>query len=297
MESTIAPGVLTVDLEEHFQVEAFSATVDRSQWERHASRLPENTHRLLDLFDEYGATATFFVVGWNAERHPELVREIARRGHELGCHSYWHRPVYELTPEQFADDTRRAKSAIEQAAGAAVAGYRAPSFSITRRTLWALPLLAEAGFDYDCSIFPIRHDLYGMPGGPRRPFLIQTESGPLVEFPLPTIRFAGFTLPATGGGYLRILPVWYTQAAISRLRREELPLIVYVHPWELDPGQPHIAAGFVSRLRHYTNLAGTCGRLRRVLSAGKFRSFRDSGAPLLRGIGPGATIQHGVWKS
>jgi polysaccharide deacetylase family protein (PEP-CTERM system associated) len=230
------------------------------------------------LFDELNVHGTFFVLGWVAERYPALVREIVRRGHEPASHSYWHRLVFSLSPEEFREDTIRSKNCIEQAAGEAVYGYRAPSFSITSRSAWALDILAELGFQYDSSVFPVKHDVYGMPAAPRSPFQIMTKSGPIVEFPMTTFRIGnGPNLPVGGGGYLRILPTWYTRIGIQRARSEGLPVICYIHPWELDPEQPRIEARLKSRLRHYTNLKKTSERLRKLIGFGHFTNFRESG--------------------
>jgi polysaccharide deacetylase family protein (PEP-CTERM system associated) len=274
----IDQNVFSVDVEDYFHVEAFSDVVDRTSWGGYACRVEANTQRLLDLLDECGVQGTFFILGWVAERYPQLVREIVARGHEPACHSYWHRLIYKLDRAEFAADTRRAKDVIEQAAGEPVFGYRAPSYSITMRSLWALDVLAEAGFTYDSSIFPIRHDVYGIPDAPRQPFLVTTASGPIVEFPITTFRMVGEqNLPVGGGGYLRILPFWYTKLGYRRARAENLPLIAYIHPWEVDPDQPRIGGRRRSRLRHYTTLAKTHDRLRRLLALGRFSSFRGSG--------------------
>jgi polysaccharide deacetylase family protein (PEP-CTERM system associated) len=271
--------ILSVDVEDYFQVEAFADIVDRSQWEQFESRVEVNTRRMLDLLDEAGATATFFALGWIAERHPRLLKDIAARGHELGCHSYWHRLVHTLSRDEFADDTRLAKDRIEQAAGVRVIGYRAPTFSITKRSLWALEVLAAAGFVYDSSIFPIRHDVYGIPDAPRAPFRVSTPAGDLLEFPITTFRLPGApNLPVGGGGFLRLLPLAYTRYGLRRAAAEGLPVVLYVHPWELDPDQPRIAGRLRSRLRHYTGLSRTAARLKAVLQDGRFTSFRDSGA-------------------
>ncbi len=273
-----APNIISVDVEDYFQVEAFTGVVDRSAWSDYPSRVERNTERILDLFDELNVTATFFILGWVAERYPVLVRRIGERGHELACHSYWHRLVYSLTPVEFREDTMRAKHVIEQADGAAVYGYRAPSFSITPQSTWALEILARLGFVYDSSIFPVKHDVYGYPGAHRGPFCVETEMGTIVEFPMATFRFAaGPNLPVAGGGYLRMLPRWYTRAGVRRAWREGLPVVSYVHSWELDAEQPGILAPLKSRLRHYTNLAKTEQRLRDLLALGRFTSFRDSG--------------------
>jgi polysaccharide deacetylase family protein (PEP-CTERM system associated) len=271
-------NVFSVDVEDYFQVEAFSDVVSRDAWSARTLRVEANTHRILDLLDNHKTEATFFVLGWVAERLPGLVREIAARGHELACHSYWHRLIYKLTPEEFREDTRRAKDIIEQAAGVPIFGYRAPSYSITAASMWALEALVEAGFTYDSSIFPIRHDVYGIPEAPRAPFRVQTAAGPLVEFPITTFRFSrGPNLPVGGGGYLRLLPFWYTRLGFRRAKADNLPLIAYVHPWEVDPDQPRIAGRARSRLRHYTNLDRTYARLDGLLRLGKFTSFAKSG--------------------
>ncbi|HZU26269.1 MAG TPA: XrtA system polysaccharide deacetylase [Bryobacteraceae bacterium] len=270
-------NIVSVDVEDYFHVEAFSAIVPRERWESYACRVEPNTHRVLDLFDQAGVKATFFILGWVAERYPHLVREIVSRGHEPACHSYWHRLIYSLTPAEFAEDTKRAKACIEQAAGMPVHGYRAPSFSITPRSLWAPTVLAEAGFTYDSSIYPVHHDTYGFRGVPRRPFVIQTAAGNLTEFPMPTFKVGSLNMPFGGGGYLRIFPSWYTRLGLRRAWAEGLPVVSYIHPWEFDPEQPRMRARLKSRLRHYTNLSHTAERLRRLLALGDFRSFRDRG--------------------
>ena len=270
-------AVFSVDVEDYFQVEAFSDVVDRSAWDGFAPRVESSTRRLLDLADEGSVRGTFFVLGWIAERFPALVREIAARGHELACHSYWHRRVDTLEPAEFRDDTARAKRAIEDAASVRVDGYRAPSYSITRRSLWAFEVLAELGFAYDSSIFPIHHDTYGIPDAPRTPFRVATAAGEIVEFPIATFRLLGRTnFPCAGGGYLRLFPFWYTRLGVARAAREGVPVVAYVHPWEVDPGQPRIAGRLASRLRHYTNLTGNESKVRRLLALGPFTSFRDS---------------------
>lgn len=271
-------NVISVDVEDYFQVEAFADLVERGQWETYASRVEANTHRILDLFDESGVKGTFFILGWVAERYPRLVRQIVDRGHEPACHSYWHRLIYKLTPEEFRDDTRHAKDCIEQAAGEPVYGYRAPSFSVTARSAWALDVLADLGFRYDSSVFPVRHDVYGVPDAPRSPFIVNTSSGPMTEFPMTTFRVGnGPNMPVAGGGYLRIFPYAYTKFGVQRAWKEGLPVISYIHPWEFDPEQPRLNGRFKSRLRHYTNLAKTEGRMRKLIRLGEFTSFRDSG--------------------
>jgi polysaccharide deacetylase family protein (PEP-CTERM system associated) len=265
-----------VDVEDYFQVEAFSDFVKREDWNTYASRVDSNTRRVLDLFDECGVKATFFTLGWVAERYPALIREIEARGHEPAVHSFWHRLVYELSPEEFREDTRRAKQAIEQATGTAVTGYRAPSYSITRKSLWALDVLVELGFTYDSSIFPIRHDIYGIPDAPRAPFRWTGANGHLVEFPITTFRTVlGPNLPVAGGGYLRILPYWYTRFGVRRAASESLPIITYFHPWEIDPDQPRLPGRKKSLFRHYTNLGRMAARVKRLCACVNFQPFRE----------------------
>lgn len=267
--------ILSVDVEDYFQVEAFADRVSRSSWDRWPSRVSDNTRRVLDLFDRYRAKATFFFVGWVAERFPDLVREVAARGHELACHSYWHRPVYSLSPREFREDTQAARMAIEQAAGTRVLGYRAPTWSITKDCLWALDILAEEGFVYDSSIYPIHHDLYGVPGASRFSYAHRSECGRTMrEFPPATVRFAGLTLPAAGGGYLRIFPFFYNNWAFQHIGgRHGQPVVVYLHPWEFDPGQPRISGRIKSRFRQYTNLHRMADRVRGLLERYRFQSF------------------------
>jgi polysaccharide deacetylase family protein (PEP-CTERM system associated) len=270
-------GVVSVDVEDYFHAESFSEVVDRANWDSHSSRVEANTRRLLELLAELDIHGTFFILGWVADRFPGLVREIAACGHELGCHSYWHRLIYKLDPTEFREDTHRAKSVIEDISGQAVYGYRAPTYSVIDRSVWALEILTELGFSYDSSIFPIRHDRYGMPDAPRAPFRFQTPSGPMTEFPITTFRVAGHNLPVGGGGYLRLLPRVYTRLGLQRVQREGLPVVIYIHPWEIDPEQPRLAGRLSSRLRHYTNLSQTLERFRSVLQTGTYTSFRESG--------------------
>lgn len=284
MSSAVSPAtgkqprfIFSVDVEDYFQVEAFAGEIPRAEWDRWPSRVVANTHRLLDICDEYGVKGTYFTLGWVGSKFPALVREIHERGHELACHSYWHRLVYSLSPDEFRQDLREAREALEQASGVRVVGYRAPSWSITAKSVWALDILAEEGFTYDSSIFPIRHDLYGFPGAQRTPYHVETKGGSrIAEYPPATVRLRGMNFPAAGGGYLRILPFPYTEWAIRRLAGEASPVIVvYVHPWEVDPEQPRIAGPAKSRFRHYTNLRAMQPRIRRLLAKHPFQPFRE----------------------
>jgi polysaccharide deacetylase family protein (PEP-CTERM system associated) len=274
---TATTHILSVDVEDYFQVEAFAGQVSRESWDSRPSRVVANTCRVLDLFEAYQARGTFFFVGWVAERFPQLVREVRKRGHEIACHSYWHRTVYSLTPEEFREDTRRAKRVIEDAAGVAVTGYRAPSWSITGECLWALDILAEEGFTYDSSIYPIHHDLYGVPGAKRFPYMHPCRNGlKLAEFPPATLRLLGTNFPVAGGGYLRIFPSAYTELAFRTFENVYgRRVVVYLHPWELDPEQPRIRGPLKSRLRHYTNLGRMHAHVSAVLERHGFARFCD----------------------
>jgi polysaccharide deacetylase family protein (PEP-CTERM system associated) len=257
-------NALSFDIEEYFQVEALRGLVRPDDWDRLESRVVPVTLRLLDMLDRHRVRATFFVVGWVAERQPELVREIARRGHELACHGYAHLPVYAMEPESFREDLRHARRAIEDAAGEPIIGYRAPTCSIVRETLWALPVLAAEGFRYDSSIFPIHHDRYGIPDAARFPHRV--PGADLVEFPLTTVRLAGQNLPCCGGGYFRLLPYPLVRAGLRHVNASDgMPGIVYLHPWEFDPDQPRFALRGLAAFRHYVNLRHTADKLERLL--------------------------------
>jgi polysaccharide deacetylase family protein (PEP-CTERM system associated) len=268
-------NVMTVDVEDYFHVSVFDGIVPRSQWDQMESRVCANTERLLDVFDQFAVRATFFVLGWVGERHPDLVRRIAQRGHEIASHGYAHRLVYDQTRDGFREDIRRAKRLLEDATGSAVGGFRAPSYSITPRSLWAIDVLIEEGYWYDASIFPIRHDRYGIPVSGRHCYEIQRAGGALTEIPGSTVRIGPMNLPVAGGGYFRILPYAWTHWGIARLNRlEAKPAVFYLHPWEIDPEQPRLTAGLLGRFRHYRNLDKTEDRLRRLLRDFRFSSLQ-----------------------
>jgi polysaccharide deacetylase family protein (PEP-CTERM system associated) len=276
-------NAMTVDVEDYFQVSAFESIVPRSSWSSLESRVCRNTERLLDMFEAAGVRATFFVLGWVAERYPQLVRQIAAAGHELASHSYHHQLVYSLTPEEFRADLRRAREAIESAAGVRVLGYRAPSYSVIRDSLWALDVLIEEGYTFDSSIYPIRHDRYGIPEWDRAIHRLHRPGGTLWELPGSTVRVGGTNLPIGGGGYFRLLPYGWTSRGIRRLNETEgHPAVFYLHPWEIDPDQPRIAAGRLSRFRHYRNLGRTEERLGRLLRQFRFGTVSD----VLAGVAP-----------
>ena len=269
-------NAMSVDVEDYFHVNAFDGIVPRAQWDSLESRVSHNTERLLTLFEAHGITATFFVLGWVAERFPSLVASIASKGHEIASHGYAHRLIYHQTPAAFRDDVRRAKDLLETATGVHVDGFRAPSYSVMANTLWALDVLIEEGYRYDASIFPIRHDRYGLPGSPRHPYVLTRDGGSLVEAPASTVRWGQINLPVAGGGYFRILPYAWTRWGIRRInRREGRPAIFYLHPWEIDPLQPRVNAGLLSRFRHYRNLDKTEGRLRQLLRDFRFSTVRQ----------------------
>ena len=269
-------NAMSVDVEDYFHVSAFDQIVDRKHWDSFESRVCPNTERLLALFAESGVRSTFFVLGWVAARFPALVRRIAAGGHEIASHGYGHRLVYEIGPDEFRQDIRRAKALLEDISGLAVLGYRAPSYSITERSLWALDVLIDEGYKYDTSIFPIHHDRYGIPGAPRHVHLMERAGGALVEAPGSTVRWGGVNLPIGGGGYFRLLPYWWTSRGIARLnRRERRPAIFYVHPWEIDPDQPRLDVPRATRVRHYTNIGKTEGRLRRLIKDFAFSTVGD----------------------
>ena|SRR5882762_1722273 len=259
-------NALTIDLEDYYHASAFRDQIAAGDWNSQQSRVERNTHLLLDLLDERGCKATFFTLGCVAERHPSLVRHVAERGHEIGCHSFRHRIVFEMTAAEFRDDTREAKKLLEDCSGSPVLGYRAPSFSITAESLWALEILVELGFAFDSSIFPVNHPNYGIPDASRDPHRVQTPSGSIVEFPMTTLEFAGMRSPFGGGAYLRLLPYWYTRWGVRFLNaRENRSVCLYLHPWELDPEQPRMSGSLTSRVRHYIGLRNTLVKFRNII--------------------------------
>jgi polysaccharide deacetylase family protein (PEP-CTERM system associated) len=257
-------NALTVDVEDYFHVEAFARTIDRQDWDHFPSRVVQNTNRLLDVFGEAGVVGTFFTLGWVARRYPELVRRITAEGHELASHGSQHQRADEQLPEEFRDDVRQSKALLEDISGVRILGYRAPTFSVGRRAPWTHAILVEEGFRYSSSVYPVAHDLYGEPGAPRTPFCPQHG---FQELPLTTVRILGRNFPSSGGGYFRLLPYPLSRWALRQARRElGSPCIFYIHPWEIDPGQPRqVNASLRSRVRHYLNLGRTEERLCRLL--------------------------------
>ncbi len=289
-------NAMTIDVEDYFHASALAEAAPIPRWEQLESRVEPNTDRLLDMFARVGITGTFFVLGWVAERSPSIVRKIRAAGHEVASHGYWHQLIYDLPPDRFRDDVRRSKALLEDLAGTAVRGYRAPSYSITTRSLWALDVLIEEGYEYDASIFPIRHDRYGIPNAPRHPHRLTRDAGWVIEAPPSTVRLAGTNLPIAGGGYFRLLPYGWTRWGIAHVNRmERRPVLFYLHPWEVDPDQPRMAVGRVSRFRHYRNLHLTATRLERLLrdcAFGPRGEVLRNAAPIAAAHSP-AVVTHG----
>jgi len=273
---------LTFDVEEHFQVSAFESPMRRRHWDQFGSRVERNTERILDLLGKRDLRATFFVLGWVAERHPDLIRRIARGGHEVASHGYAHELITTQTPAQFREDVRRAKRTLEDLIGEPILGYRAPSFTITSETIWALPILVEEGHRYDSSVFPIFHDRYGLPGANPWCHRVETDARPLWEVPPSTVRIAGIQLPVAGGGYFRLYPFRLLHWLLTRVEATGHPLVMYLHPWELDPEQPKMSGPLLSRFRHYVNLHKTEDRLVRLLQGSCFGPIREAIAPIAR---------------
>jgi polysaccharide deacetylase family protein (PEP-CTERM system associated) len=270
-------NAFSVDVEDWYQVSDFEDQVLPENWDRYESRVVPNTQRILRILDEFGVRGTFFILAWNAERHPALVEEIAAAGHEIATHGYGHRLVYELGKDQYRRDLELSQQILERILGRTARGYRAPSFSVTSQSMWALDVMLEAGIEYDSSIFPVQDSLYGIPGALRFPFVIHSRGErELVEFPMTTAKVAGRNLPLGGGAYLRVLPYTYMRWGMRRVNHEGQPAVVYIHPWELDPGQPRLKSrgkrGFST---HYINIETMEKKLRRLLTDFRFAPIAD----------------------
>jgi polysaccharide deacetylase family protein (PEP-CTERM system associated) len=265
-------NALSVDVEDYFHVEAFADRISPGDWKSFSPRIEKNVDLVLRILAEHESHATFFILGWVAQLFPQVVRRIAEAGHEVGCHGYAHQRIHRQNPEQFRQDIRTARQYLMDLVQRPVSCYRAPSFSITKRTLWALDILAGEGFKIDSSIFPVRHDLYGMPDANRFP---HWRNG-IFEFPPTTIRHFSNNFGVAGGGYLRLLPYQFTRWALRSVNEgERQPANVYFHPWELDPDQPRIQASLKSRLRHYTNLQGMQKKIERLLVDFRFSTISE----------------------
>jgi polysaccharide deacetylase family protein (PEP-CTERM system associated) len=271
-------NVLSVDVEDYFHVEAFASKVHFDDWDSFTPRVEQNVARILELFGKYGVSGTFFVLGWVAEKFPGVVREIAAAGHEIACHGYAHRRLNDLTPEEFRADIRRALALLKDQIQKPIPCYRAPSFSIVPSTMWAFEILSEEGFRVDSSIFPVRHDLYGVPDAERFPHWQCTKQGHRIfEFPPSTFRYRNRNWAVAGGGYLRLFPYAVTFRAIQHLNQvEQQPAMVYFHPWEMDSGQPRIRAGLRSTLRHYVNLSTMEQKIARLLQDFQFTTLSEA---------------------
>ncbi len=266
----------TVDVEEYFQVSAFESQVAREDWEKLESRVADSVSRLLELLGRHEARATFFVLGWVAQRQPDMVREIARAGHEVASHGWDHRRVTDQSPAEFRESVRRSKQLLEELSAAPVLGFRAPSFSIVPGCEWALDLLVEEGYRYDSSLFPVRRPGYGYPDGGRDPHWLDRPAGRLAEVPPATLRVGGINLPAAGGAYFRILPYGLARAAVRDSESRGVPATFYIHPWEIDPEQPRLDVPLLTRVRHYSGLGRTLDRLRRLLGEFRFQPIADT---------------------
>ncbi|MEW8407007.1 MAG: XrtA system polysaccharide deacetylase [Candidatus Thiodiazotropha taylori] len=270
-------NAITVDVEDYYQVSAFNKQVTKADWEGYESRVYDNTHRILKIFDDNSIKGTFFVLGWVAERNQKLITEISELGHEVACHGYSHDLVYNQTPDKFLEETRKSKAILEDIIGKPIKGYRAASYSITERSLWALDILTECGFSYDSSIFPIMHDRYGIPGAKTMPHRLKTVKGnEIIEFPLSTVGIAKRRLPVSGGGYFRLFPYWLSKAGLNRVNRnDQMPFIFYMHPWEIDEGQPKIKSSRLSEFRHYNNIDKFESRLLKLVRDFEFSTVSD----------------------
>jgi polysaccharide deacetylase family protein (PEP-CTERM system associated) len=274
-KSAMTENAFTIDVEDYFHVAALASAISTDSWTDRESRVAASTDRILQMLDAHHVKGTFFVLGWVADHVPGLVQRIAAAGHEVACHGYSHQLIYNQDPQTFRQETARAKALLEDQIGAPVNGYRAASFSITPRSRWALDTLIEMGFKYDSSIFPVRHDRYGMPGASRVPGYIESPSGACIaEFPMSTALVAGTPIPVSGGGYFRLLPYAGIRAGLRSINDTEgQPFTFYLHPWEIDPEQPRVRVGLLSRLRHYTNLRKCAGRLERLLTDFRFTTM------------------------
>lgn len=262
---TVSTNAMSVDVEDYFQVSAFENVIDRSNWDAIDCRVESNTFRILDLFAKHDIKATFFTLGWVAERYPEIVKRIVFDGHELASHGYGHQRVTTLTPDAFREDIGKTKTLLEDIAGVEVKGYRAPSYSISKKNLWAHDVLAEVGYHYSSSVYPVRHDLYGIPDAPRQPYRVVNDQ--LLEIPISTGRVLGNNFPIGGGGYFRLFPYAVSKFAINHVNQHEKnPCVFYFHPWEVDPTQPRPeGASLKTKFRHYLNLNRMESRLEKLV--------------------------------
>lgn len=260
-------NAISIDVEDYFHVNAFAKDISLKDWDKFETRVARNTDKIIELFAEAGCTATFFVLGWVAERFPEVVRKIDSAGHEIASHGYSHQLIYSQDKDVFREETFKSKQMLEDITGKKVRGYRAASYSITDASLWAFDILTEAGFEYDSSVFPVRHDVYGIAGFPKDPHVHTAANGcEIVEFPISTCDIMGYSLPVAGGGYFRLYPYWFTRYCLNRVNRAGKSFVFYLHPWEIDPEQPRVPTdSWKSKFRHYNNLGKCEARLRSLV--------------------------------
>lgn len=268
-------NILTIDVEDYFQVENFKKEIKFSDWSTYESRVEANTEKVLGILSEKDIKATFFVLGWIAERYPELIKKIHEDGHEVANHGYAHQLIYDQAQEEFREDLKKSKKILEDIIGEKVMGYRAPSFSITHKSTWALDILMEEGFAYDSSLFPIYHDLGGLPDAKRYPNKMHNHKHEIIEIPMSTVKVAGNNVPFSGGGYFRLLPYGLIRWAAKRVNNEGYPVVVYLHPWEFDESQPRIKTRNIKRFRHYVNIYKTEEKFKKLLNDFKFISIKD----------------------
>lgn len=270
-------NALTIDVEDYYHVSNFANVIPGHKWNSFESRVERNVDRILQFLERHGVKATFFVLGWVGERHPKMVRRIAGAGHEIACHTYSHQMVYQMDPQEFRQDTARAKAILEDQIQSPVRGFRAASYSIVEDSLWALDVLVELGFTYDSSIFPVYHDHYGIPRWTRFPEMTLTPGGNrILEFPLSTLPVLGYNLPIAGGGYLRIFPPQLIEYGIRRLNNHERkPAIIYFHPWEIDEDQPRISTNLLTTFRHYHNISKVLPRIERLIKRFSFGPIQE----------------------
>jgi polysaccharide deacetylase family protein (PEP-CTERM system associated) len=270
-------NAISVDVEDYYHVSAFSKYINKTEWDSLESRVERNTQRILEIFNNEEVKATFFILGWIAEKYPKLIKEISDYGHEIACHGYSHDLIYTQSKEDFQKETIMSKRILEDIVGSEVIGYRAASYSITNRSLWALDVLAQAGFKYDSSIFPILHDRYGIKNAEPFPHVVKTEKGnSIIEFPISTIKMLSFNVPISGGGYFRLYPYWLTRLGLRKINLDyNSPFIFYMHPWELDVNQPKIDSNYISKFRHYNNIDKFETRLLKLVNDFRFTTVSE----------------------
>lgn len=269
-------NALTIDVEDYYQVSNFETKIQFEEWDYYEHRVEKNTFRIIEILDQCKVKATFFILGWVAERYKSLILTLDQCGHEIASHGYSHKRIYNQSPIQFLEETKRSKELLEDIIGKAIWGYRAASYSITSKSLWALDIIRDQNFRYDSSIFPIYHDTYGIAEAPRFCYELTKEGEGLVEFPPSTVKISKLNFPVAGGGYLRFYPYFLTRWGISHLnKREKQPALVYLHPWEIDPNQPRIATSRFASLRHYYNLDKVEERLISLMQCFQFGTMRQ----------------------